>query len=304
LIQTSVPPDTFCKVSPIKEVNERREARDVTVALKRKNLLIILAALIIVVAIIDYFLYLDVTRNKRLSQEKRHLKVDLEEKQVSESTVVEAPRQLEEGEESKADGVASNDTNPPEVGQGNGQKTEQGSGSPTMPSVSEMTEKPEAEVQNAETEPQLLQASSVEDAEPNQVSETPAEVSPRPIDEETPTMASIETEPVSARRTFIQRPAIALAVENREPKGISKRVSVLHQKVYCWLRVINGKGGDVTVRWFTEGPGPFVAYLPVGSDDWRTWSYLTLTPRMIGPARVEILRDGELLETLFFEITE
>jgi len=87
---------------------------------------------------------------------------------------------------------------------------------------------------------------------------------------------------------------------------MSKRVSVSQGRVYCWIHVINGKGGAIIVRWIGE-KGKRIADvdLRVGSNSWRTWSYLSLRPSMIGPAQVEIRdENGEILETLSFEITE
>jgi hypothetical protein len=60
------------------------------------------------------------------------------------------------------------------------------------------------------------------------------------------------------------------------------------------------------VHWIGE-KGKRIAdvHLRLGSNSWRTWSYLSLRPSMIGPAQVEIRdENGEILETLSFEITE
>jgi hypothetical protein len=112
--------------------------------------------------------------------------------------------------------------------------------------------------------------------------------------------------PPRVSRPAIRRSTIALGVEDREPVGMSKRVSVSQGRVYCWIHVINGKGGAIIVRWIGE-KGKRIADvdLRVGSNSWRTWSYLSLRPSMIGPAQVEIRdENGEILETLPFEITE
>ena len=71
------------------------------------------------------------------------------------------------------------------------------------------------------------------------------------------------------------------------------------------MHVINGKGEKIVVRWISKGQKIAETHLPVGSDSWRTWSYVPLSPGMIGPARVEILDENEKhLKTLSFEITE
>jgi hypothetical protein len=57
------------------------------------------------------------------------------------------------------------------------------------------------------------------------------------------------------------------------------------------------------MRWFINGKQLWDALLPVGSDSWRTWAYITLRPGMVGPGKVQILNeDDELLKTESFEI--
>jgi len=103
----------------------------------------------------------------------------------------------------------------------------------------------------------------------------------------------------------IGRSAIALGVENMEPMGVRQRVSVRQQRVYCWMHVINGQGEKITVRWISKGGKIAEAHLPIGSNSWRTWAYITLRPDMIGPAVAEILdENGVLLKALSFQIIE
>lgn len=107
----------------------------------------------------------------------------------------------------------------------------------------------------------------------------------------------------SLNRIFVQRSAIALAVENREPKEIRKRVSTRRGRVYCWVHVINGEGRELIVRWISNGKTLSETPLPIGSNDWRTWTYITPEPNMAGAVQVQILdEDGELLKTEAFEI--
>jgi hypothetical protein len=115
--------------------------------------------------------------------------------------------------------------------------------------------------------------------------------------EDESSIASESTTPIS-----VQRSAIALAVENREPKGLRDRISLSYGRVYCWIHVVNGNGSTITMRWTTKGKKCDVS-LPLGSDSWRTWAYITLRPGMVGPGRVEILdEDGQSLRTEYFEI--
>ena len=146
----------------------------------------------------------------------------------------------------------------------------------------------------------------LEDQEWGEVSRTEAEVFlPSSGKRIQATVVSTDAPP-RVNRPAIRRSTIALGVEGREPVGMSKRVSVRQGRVYCWIHVINCKGGAVIVRWIGE-KGKRIAdvHLRVGSNSWRTWSYLSLRPSMIGPAQVEIRdENGEILETLSFEITE
>ena len=137
------------------------------------------------------------------------------------------------------------------------------------------------------------------------VSETPAVVSAHPSGEQIQAATVGEDTPARVDRPVIRRSAIALGVEKREPIGVTQRVSVSQQRVYCWMHVINGQGEKVTVRWMRKRNKITETHLPVGSNSWRTWSYLSLRPSMIGSAQAE-MRDenGEILETLPFEITE
>jgi hypothetical protein len=58
------------------------------------------------------------------------------------------------------------------------------------------------------------------------------------------------------------------------------------------------------VRWIAKGREFWETHLVVGSNNWRTWAYVTLRPGLVGPARVDIVNaDGELLHTESFEIT-
>jgi hypothetical protein len=137
------------------------------------------------------------------------------------------------------------------------------------------------------------------------VSETPAVVSAHPSGEQIQAATVGEDTPARVDRPVIRRSAIALGVENREPIGVTQRVSVRQERAYCWMHVIDGQGGKVTVCWIGKGRRVAGVHLPVGSNSWRTWAYVFLKPSMIGPARVEILDEsGKLLKTLSFEITE
>jgi hypothetical protein len=148
--------------------------------------------------------------------------------------------------------------------------------------------------------------SRLEERESREVSKKiQAEVSPHSSGQRIQAEAVIAGTPPGVSRPEIRRSAIALGVKDREPVGISQRVSVRQGRVYCWMYLVRGQGGTVTVRWTGKGQRIAEVHLPVGSNSWRTWAYLSLESGMIGPAQVDILDEhGEILETLSFEITE
>lgn len=240
--------------------------------MNRKNILIILAATFLTV-VIGYTLYFSVGLYMRRSKENSQLENGIATRQASRSEMAMETRQPEENAQSvRETAVSSLSTQ-------------------TMPSLEnglEMQRPPKskesvAESQTIQDKSQGLRPSRVEEPESKEFSKT----SPR------------------TNRAVIERSAIALGVENREPIGVSQRVSIRQQRIYYWMHVINGQGRRIAVRWIRKGQKTTETHLPVGSNSWRTWAYAALIPSMVGPARAEILDEGgKLLKTLSFEITE
>lgn len=144
----------------------------------------------------------------------------------------------------------------------------------------------------------------LENSESREESKLAAEALPKSLEETRASLGGRGDGSAEESPTTIQRSAITVAVENLEPKGISEHVSVRQGRVYCWVHVTNGEGKKITVRWIAKGKELWQTELPIGSNDWRTWAYITLRPGMIGPAQADILNeDGELLQTEAFEIT-
>jgi hypothetical protein len=141
--------------------------------------------------------------------------------------------------------------------------------------------------------------------ESTETSELPVPILPKSEEEHGRGLTAGRVEPSRETPIVVRRSAIALGVEDREPKGICQRVSVDQGRVYCWVHVIDGEGRKNLVRWILNGKSLWETRLSVGSNNWRTWAYMTLRPGMIGQARAEILReDGELLHAESFEIAE
>jgi len=154
-------------------------------------------------------------------------------------------------------------------------------------------------------EPQILESSGQEGLGLPRSSVLPNESGAESKDEKKPTIASVEGEPTIGNPATVQRSAIVPGVESREPQGICESVSVQQGRVYCWVHVRDGEGRKVIIRWIANGRELWETPLPVGSNDWRTWAYITLRPNMIGQAQADILNeDGQLLKTESFEIKE
>jgi len=246
------------------------------------NWRVILISFLVVglVAVIGSALYIRLGPHKRLSQEERQVNDDIAARQASSSKTERETGQREEGLESETQTVASSSQPSPVI-------KESGAESQT--------------IEEKNIEPQV---SVVEDTESKDVSETLSETLTQSPEEEKEAVSISEDAPATENRVMIQRSAISLAVENREPKGVCKRVSIHDGRVYCWVHVINGEGRKIIVRWIAKGQKIWETHLPVGSNNWRTWAYITLRSSMVGLAQADILNDdGEVLQALSFEIT-
>jgi hypothetical protein len=294
-------PDAIDPAGKTIESGDRSKDR---VLMKRRRCFVLLVVLIVVVGIVDFFLYLHWRDDKGESRESALFRDDNESTRASGSSVTEKIGRLVEERESERHSLTSSERNQAGGSREEGGRLEESAGSLTGSSSSALTEKPRSESQNTPIQPKLLTHLAAEVHEARPILDSSGELSSGSPGEGNSNGLVGETQVARSGRLVIERSAIALTVEGRKPTGISDRFSVLQKKVYCWIHVINGKGDTITVRWLMNGQEPSYVHLPVGSDSWRTWSYITLKPSMIGPAEVEILSDGELLETMTFEVTE
>lgn len=270
----------------------------------RKNALIISAGAFLAV-LIGCTLYFYLGSQKGPSEENRELKVAI--------TAREAPASKKEGvTENRIEDVKADKETVvayPSREAGGDQEGESGNQKPpdtlAVSQPSRVIQEPGAESQTMKAKPQDSQLSVSKEPGSEEVSETPAVGSLHPSGEQIQAATVSGDTPARVDRPVIRRSAIALAVENREPVGVCQHVSVSQRRVYCWMHIINGQGEEVIVRWIRKGQKATETHLPVGSNSWRTWAYVSLTSGMIGPAQVEILGgNGELLKTLSLEVTE
>jgi hypothetical protein len=263
--------------------------------------LFILAGVFLAV-MIGYTRYFHLGPNKRLAEESRQLKDDRSASPVSESKMEPETESRKENIRPEKETVVSARSSQGGFTQENDIKPHKDSASSELPGV---IGESGAEFQAMQDKHQGSQPSLVQKPESKEVLEKPVKDFGHPSRQQMGPLAASESAPARVTHALIRRSAIALGVENREPVSISQRVSVSQQRVYCWMHVIDGKGERVTVRWIGKGQRVAEAHLPVGSNSWRTWAYVSFKPGMIGPAQVEILgENGEILKTLSFEITE
>jgi cytoskeletal protein RodZ len=272
--------------------------------MNRKNLLIILLA-VGLAAMIGYGLYLQLGPPEMTSQGEQRPSQNVSGRQASSGSQVEQEvgqpvEDVRPQEESVASGPSVQRAVSPEAESNPQQSPESLTDSQPAPVISVSSVESQVPEKNSEDFP----PSRVENPDAVADRDRPAEARPQPTAQERRTVVASETEPTGDTRIAVQRSAIALSVENREPKGVCERVSVREGRVYCWVHVINGAGRKIIVRWIKKGKKLWETPLPVGSNSWRTWAYITLRPSMVGPARVEILNeDGEVLQAESFEIT-
>lgn len=271
--------------------------------MNRRNILIIVAAAFLILTI-GYVLRAHLGPHRRSSEENQQLKDEITAVQASGSKMEAEPGQP------KQDVQPRNETLVSETPSQAGFSSEDRSGiqkpreSLAVAEPSRIIKEPGVESKTVQPEPQDHRPSGEEELESKEVEETRGELLSR-SKKQMQAVAVSENAPAGTSHAVIRRSAIALGVQNREPVDISQRASISQQRVYCWMHVINGEGGKVTVRWIRKGHKTTETHLPVGSNSWRTWAYSSLTPSMMGPAQVEILdENGEILETLSFEITE
>jgi hypothetical protein len=247
--------------------------------MKPKVFLISLLA-VALVAVLCSVLYMRLGPHKRIPQENRQVNDDSAARQASVSKTEAETAQPQEGLESETEIMASN----------------------SQPS--EVINKSGAESRPIEEKKRDSEVYVEEDTELKDISESVPEAFQQSPGKEKRARATSDETSFKENATMIRRSAITPAVEDREPKGVCEQVSVRDGRVYCWVHVINGKGREIIMRWIANADELWETRLSIGSNNWRTWAYITLRPGMIGPAQVDILdEEGQLLHTESFRIT-
>lgn len=146
-----------------------------------------------------------------------------------------------------------------------------------------------------------------------------AEITATPIPQPTPTVKSISSSDNSAELEVdhafnphsvtdqVFRAQLTSAISQREPVDDIKRISLAGRSsrpVYLFLHLHNLKNETIRINWFFQEQSIAQVLLPVGNNDWRTYSSKTLNARRLGKWRVTAQdSSGNLLAEFPFEAT-
>ncbi|ETX12607.1 hypothetical protein MUS1_03210 [Marinomonas ushuaiensis DSM 15871] len=106
----------------------------------------------------------------------------------------------------------------------------------------------------------------------------------------------------------IARAQFSTDVIDREPiDDIGPTVKVEYgeiQKVYFFTDLRDMSGTRVVHRWTLDGDSQAEVAFDIGGDRWRVWSSKRLLPGFDGKWAVEIVQDGEIIETRSFDYVD
>lgn len=121
--------------------------------------------------------------------------------------------------------------------------------------------------------------------------------------------ASLEVEqteilqPVEPSGVEVIRAAVCLGIDRREPQEIAEKFSKDVGKLCCFSHIKSGgKRLNIVHKWYHKYKLISSIALRVKGDNWRTYSYKTIAPDMVGEWKVEIVNseNDEVLQLLKF----
>ena len=101
----------------------------------------------------------------------------------------------------------------------------------------------------------------------------------------------------------VTRAAVCMGIDNREPQESGEKFTKDVGKVYCFSHI---KGADrplnIVHKWYYKYKLMSSIALRIKADNWRTYSYKTIAPDMVGEWKVEIVNseNDEVLQLLKF----
>ncbi|MCB5161463.1 DUF2914 domain-containing protein [Marinomonas algarum] len=103
----------------------------------------------------------------------------------------------------------------------------------------------------------------------------------------------------------VARAQFTSGVIDREPiDNIGSVIKVEYgeiQRVYFFTDLRDMAGSEVTHRWRLDDQDQAEIAFDIGGDRWRVWSSKRLMPGFDGKWRVDILRDGQVIESHSFD---
>lgn len=106
----------------------------------------------------------------------------------------------------------------------------------------------------------------------------------------------------------VARAQFTTGVIDREPiDNVGSVIKVEYgeiQRVYFFTDLRDMSGGQVTHRWTLDGEEQAEIAFDIGGDRWRVWSSKRLMPGFDGQWRVDILLDGQVIETRSFDYVD
>ncbi len=104
-------------------------------------------------------------------------------------------------------------------------------------------------------------------------------------------------------RVTIEDAVICLDVKDQIPVGIVSKINVNAGKIYCWGRVINGKGQKIRYIWYLNGKASFSEWQVITSQRFLTWCSQRIERDVQGNGWVEIVNHtGQILARVDFQI--
>ncbi|AEF53579.1 DUF2914 domain-containing protein [Marinomonas posidonica] len=107
---------------------------------------------------------------------------------------------------------------------------------------------------------------------------------------------------------IVARAQFATDVIDREPiDDIGKVVKVEYgaiQRVYFFTDLRDMSGSKVSHHWTLDGEDMAEVSFEIGGDRWRVWSSKRLMPGFDGKWRVDVVQDGEVIESHSFDYVD
>ncbi len=109
---------------------------------------------------------------------------------------------------------------------------------------------------------------------------------------------------LEANLPVIDKAVICLAVAQQGPAGIiQQKISSSTRKVFCWARILNGRGKKIRYIWYLDGVPYPSRWLYITNDRFRSWCPKYIPRKVQGIVRVEIVdQTGRILKSLETQI--